>query len=142
MGNELKSVHICLFRLAWFVVLFVQMMVQTMENGILVLLGSLYFPLLPALGMLGNVVTFSVRILLASYVFQPPKTRSSASRTSILAHLLMAGDCLPCHTLHSTRPTPCLFEIKRHLRRKMSPPRRSTAEPFLCLLSCSARHLH
>ena len=68
------------------------MMVQTMENGILVLLGSLYFPLLPALGMLGNVVTFYVRIQLASCVFQPPKTRSSASRTSVLAHLLMAGD--------------------------------------------------
>jgi len=68
-----------------------QVMVQTMENGILVLLGSLFFPLLPLLGMIGNVFTFYVRALMSRHLYQPPKARTSALRTSIITYVLMAG---------------------------------------------------
>ena len=68
-----------------------QVMVQTLENGILVLLGSLFFPLLPLLGMIGNVLTFYTRLLIAKYLNHPPKTRTSALRTSLITYLLMAG---------------------------------------------------
>ena len=69
-----------------------QVMLQTVENGVLVLLGSLFFPLLPALGAIGNIFTFYVRIAMAQWVCHPPKTRTSAARTSILAYFLMAGE--------------------------------------------------
>lgn len=64
---------------------------QTVENGVLVLLGSLFFPLLPALGAIGNVFTFYVKLATALWVYNPPKTRTSVARMSILAYLLMAG---------------------------------------------------
>lgn len=67
-------------------------MMQTVENSVLVVLGSLFFPLLPALGMVGNLFTFGVRVLLAGFVYHPPKLRTSAAKTAILAHLLMAGE--------------------------------------------------
>ena len=70
-----------------------QVTVQTIETSILVLLGSLFFPLLPLLGALSNLVTFYTKILLASYVLEPPRTRTSASRTSIMAYSLVAGAC-------------------------------------------------
>ena len=76
-------------------------MVQTLENGILVLLGSLFFPLLPLLGMVGNVFTFYTRILMAKLLYHPPKTRTSALRTSLITYLLMAGTLLILTCLNS-----------------------------------------
>ena len=75
-----------------------QVMVQTLENGILVLLGSLFFPLLPLLGMIGNAFTFYTRIMMARFLHHPPKSRTSALRASLINYMLMAG-----HPWHQKR---------------------------------------
>ena len=73
-----------------------QVMVQTTENGILVLLGSLFFPLLPLLGLVGNIFTFYVKVFMAHFLYHPPKSRTSALRTSLITYILMSGKSPPC----------------------------------------------
>ena len=69
-----------------------QMMVQTSENGMLVLLGSMFFPLLPALGIIGNVFTFYVRLAVAFYINDAPKMRTSGLQHSTFHFFLFAGE--------------------------------------------------
>ena len=80
------------------------MVIQTIENNALVWLGSMFAPLLPALGLLANCVTFYTMWVLAVWLYDPPTTRYSASRTSNMAYGLMLREC----ELHSAgQPTRC-----------------------------------
>eukprot|EP00891_Asterochloris_glomerata_P000729 jgi/Astpho2/729/fgenesh1_pg.00015_%23_12_t len=63
--------------------------IQTIENNALVWLGSMFSPLLPALGLMANCVTFYTMWFLAVWLYDPPTTRYSASRTSNMAYGLM-----------------------------------------------------
>ena len=65
------------------------MVIQTIENNALVWLGSMFAPLLPALGLMANCVTFYTMWFLAVWLYDPPTTRYSASRTSNMAYGLM-----------------------------------------------------
>ena len=65
------------------------------ETQALVWVGSAFGPLMPALGLLSNVVQFWTQKLLAMHVFTPPAKAFSASRTSNVAYGLMLR--APCH---------------------------------------------
>ena len=67
-------------------------MVQTTENGVLVLLGAIFFPLLPALGIIGNVFTFYTQFMLARLVNDAPKLRTSALQDSCFNYILFGGE--------------------------------------------------
>ena len=77
-----------------------QVMVQSTENGILVLLGSLYFPLLPVIGLIGNLVTFYTRLSLSCFINDVPKVRTSGLQDSNFNYFLFAGKLV--HALVST----------------------------------------
>lgn len=72
-----------------------QAVIQVIEFEALVWLGSMYAPLLPILGVAANVVTFYTKKLLALFLYAPPVTRYSASRTSNMAYGLMLGNNQP-----------------------------------------------
>lgn len=69
--------------------LVLQVVIQVIENQALVWLGSMYAPLLPAFGLVANIIAFYFKLLLAVWLHSPPTTRYSASRTSNLAYGLM-----------------------------------------------------
>lgn len=66
-----------------------QVVIQVIENQALVWLGAMYAPLLPAFGLIANIIAFYFKLLLAVWLHSPPTTRYSASRTSNLAYGLM-----------------------------------------------------
>ena len=74
-------------RRAWLLVL--QVVIQVIENQALIWLGAMYAPLLPAFGLIANIIAFYFKLLLAVWLHSPPTTRYSASRTSNLAYGLM-----------------------------------------------------
>ena len=61
------------------------------ESQALVWLGSAFAPLLPAVGLLSNVLHFYTQKLLATFLYQPPDKPYTASRTSNVAYSLMLG---------------------------------------------------
>lgn len=67
------------------------------ETQALVWIGSVFGPLMPALGLLSNVLQFWTQTLLSKYVFAPPAKAYSASRTSNVAYGLMLGTPLMLH---------------------------------------------
>ena len=68
-----------------------QVVLQVIETQALVWIGSVFAPLMPALGLLSNVTQFWSQKLLAMHVFTPPAKAYSASRTSNVAYGLMLG---------------------------------------------------
>ena len=67
------------------------MILRVIEGQALVWVGSVFAPLLPAVGLLSNVLHFYTQKLLATFLYQPPNNPYTASRTSNVAYSLMLG---------------------------------------------------
>ena len=72
-----------------------QVAIQILDYSLLVWLGSMYAPLLPFFGVAANIAQFYVKMLLALYLYTPPKERYSASRTNVIVYCLMLGAHVP-----------------------------------------------
>ena len=68
-----------------------QTIIQVIEVQALVWLGSMFAPLLPAVGCLGLLLIFQTKYFLAIFLLSPPRVRFSAQRTSTLAYFLLLG---------------------------------------------------
>ena len=90
---------------------FLQVVIQTIENNALVWLGSMFAPLLPALGLMANCVTFYTMWSLAVWLYDPPTTRYSASRTSNMAYGLMLREWGVVHS--AGKPPRCQSRAAR-----------------------------
>ena len=71
--------------------MWVQCVIAVINNAALVWLGSVFSPLLPVFGAMCNVITFYTKRTLAMWLYEPPTTNFSASRTSIMGYSLMLG---------------------------------------------------
>ena len=104
------------------------------ENQALVWLGAMYAPLLPAFGLIANVIAFYFKLMLAVWLHSPPITRYSASRTSNLAYgLMLRKPSTPSHCL----AMPCLFCSSTSCLTCMN-----AEKAMFVLLSCSDSGLH
>ena len=88
-----------------------QVVIQVIENQALVWLGAMYAPLLPAFGLIANVIAFYFKLMLAVWLHSPPITRYSASRTSNLAYGLMLRK--PLHSLSYLHPLVLAWLIRK-----------------------------
>ena len=68
-----------------------QAVLQVIMTQALVWVGSVFAPLMPAVGLLSNILQFWTQSMLAMHVFTPPSKAFSASRTSNVAYGLMLG---------------------------------------------------
>lgn len=68
-----------------------QAVVQVIMTQALVWIGCVFAPLMPALGIMSNVLQFWTQSMLAMHLFTPPSKAYSASRTSNVAYGLMLG---------------------------------------------------
>lgn len=71
-----------------------QTIIQVIEVQALVWLGSMFAPLLPAVGCLALLLIFQTKYFLAMFLLSPPRVRFSAQRTSTLAYFLLLGERL------------------------------------------------
>ncbi|KAK9826687.1 hypothetical protein WJX74_010146 [Apatococcus lobatus] len=73
-----------------------QTIIQVIEVQALVWLGSMFAPLLPAVGCLALLLIFQTKYFLAIFLLSPPRVRFSAQRTSTLAYFLLLGALVLC----------------------------------------------